>query len=490
MKIPRFDSGSFRDRESRVFYRDGRVLRFLSRPALDDWRALAASSFFDRLQAAGKIVSTRELSTGETVAGEAPAGEAPAGEAPAGGAGDAVELAPPWVAVLEHDRIPYISYPYEWSFSMLRDAALLQLDLLLAALDDDMILKDSSSYNVQWQGPRPVFIDITSFERRTEGDPWVGYLQFCQLFLYPLLRTAHRDIPFRPWLRGAIDGILPEECNRVFSWRDRLRPGVFTDVYLQAALHARTADKKGNLRGDLRKVGFRKELIVHNVRRLRKIVRKLAWRRQSSEWSSYAETSSYDRQNLEIKERFVAAAAARQRWPLAWDLGANTGAFSRIVAEHAGTVVALDADHLAVDRLYSRLEAEGPANVLPLLMNLADPSPALGWRHRERKALAERPAPRLTLCLALIHHLAITANVPVDEIVDWLGSLGSHLVIEFVTKDDAMVKKLLQNKDDIYHDYEIDSFEESLGKRFNIVEKQSFHGGTRALYFASPRGRS
>ncbi len=473
MKTPLFDAGSFRDRESRVFYRDDRVLRALSQPALDDWRALAGSSFFDRLRDAGKIVSTRELAAGELIAGD-----------------DVGELAPPWVAVLEHDRIPYISYPYEWSFSMLQDAALLQLDLLLAALGDDMILKDSSSYNVQWNGPRPVFIDVTSFERRTAGDPWAGYLQFCQLFLYPLLLTAYRDIPYRPWLRGAIDGIQPEECNRVFSWRDRLRPGVFADVYLQAALHARTADKKGNLRGDLRQANFRKELIMHNVRRLRKIVGKLVWRRQSSEWSAYAETSSYDRENLKIKERFVARSAAGRRWPLAWDLGANTGAFSRVIAEHADYVVAFDADHLAVDRLYRSIAADGPDNILPLVSNLADPSPALGWRHRERKSLAERPAPRLTLCLALIHHLAITANVPVDEIVDWLSSLESHLVIEFVTKDDAMVKKLLQNKDDIYDDYEIEYFERSLKKHFEIIDQETFHDGTRTLYFAGPRDRS
>ncbi len=499
MTTPRFDAGSFRDRESRVFYRDGRVLRALSQPALDDWRALAASSFFDRLQAAGKIVPTRECSVctapgersvcpppGERRAGEPVAEETAAGEAD----DDTFELAPPWVAVLEHDRIPYISYPYEWSFSMLRDAALLQLDLLLAALGDDMILKDSSSYNVQWNGPRPVFIDITSFERRTEGDPWAGYLQFCQLFLYPLLLTAHRDIPFRPWLRGAIDGIQPEECNRVFSWRDRLRSGVFFDVYLQAVLHARTADKKSELRDDLRKAGFSKQSIVNNVRRLRKIVQGLSWRRQSSEWSAYAQTSSYDDENQKIKEDFVARAAARRRWPLAWDLGANTGTFSRIVAEHADYVVAFDADHLAVDSLYRSISGDGPDNILPLVSNLADPSPALGWRHRERKALAERPAPRLTLCLALIHHLAITANVPVAEIVDWLASLDTHLVIEFVTKDDAMVRKLLQNKDDIYDDYDIDTFEKLLELRFEILEKQSFHDGTRALYFAGPRGTS
>ena len=437
------------------------MLRALSPPALEDWRVLAASSCFATLQSAGKIVATHEVD-----------------EAPE----------QPWVGVLEHERIPFITYPYEWPFSMLKDAALLQLELLLAALGDGLTLKDASSYNVQWRGAKPVFIDVTSFERRKEGDPWAGYLQFCQLFLYPLLLTAHRDLPFQPWLRGAIDGIRPEECNRVFSWRDRLRPGVFTDVYLQAALHARTAGKRGNLRSDLRKAGFSRQMIAHNVRRLVKVVRKLEWKQRSSEWAAYAETSSYDRENLQVKERFVARAAEQRRWPLVWDLGANTGNFSRIAAEHADDVIAFDADHLAIERLYHVLKGGGLSNILPLTVNLADPSPALGWRHRERKALAERPTPDLTLCLALIHHLSITANVPVAEIVDWLGGLDTHLVIEFVTKDDEMVKRLLQNKDDIYDDYTPEVFEKLLAERFEFVEQETFHGGTRTLYFARPRG--
>ena len=462
MKNPRFDGGSFRDRESRVFYHDDRVLRALSQPALDDWKALAASRCFGRSTSAGKIVPTREAALPEG-------------------------LGPPWVAALEHERIPFLSYPYEWCFHMLRDAALLQLDLLLAALADDLILKDSSPYNFQWIGPRPVFIDVTSFERRTEGDPWVGYLQFCQLFLYPLMLTAHRGIPFRPWLRGAIDGITPEECNRVFSWRDRMRAGVFTDVYLQAALHARTAKVEGSLRRDLRKAGFKKQLIVNNVRRLRRVVGKLSWQPRDSQWSSYAETSTYDADNREIKESFVARVAGSRRWPLVWDLGANTGTFSRIVSEYAETVVAFDADHLAVDRLYRAVRESGPTNILPLISNLADPSPALGWRHRERKALAERPSPDLALCLALVHHLAISANVPLSEVVGWLAGLETHLVIEFVTKDDAMVKRLLQNKDDIYDDYEIGNFEGLLEERFEIVARQTLHDGTRTLYYAVPR---
>jgi len=465
MTTPRLEPGSFRDREGRVFYYQGRVFRALSRRAFESWQGLRETRFFARLMDEGRIVATRPAQASDSGL------EALSGD---------------WAAALEHERIPFVSYPYEWSFSMLRDAALLQLELLDAALEEGFILKDASSYNVQWQGARPVFIDVASFEKWTAGDPWAGYLQFCQLFLYPLLLTAYRDLPFQPWLRGAIDGIPPADCNRILGWRDRLRPGVLTDVWLQARLHA-AADSDRSLRSELRRAGFRKEMIVHNVRRLKKVVGKLAWRRTASEWADYADANSYDGENREVKERFVRQAVSERRWRLAWDLGANTGIFSRLAAEHADYVVALDVDHLAVDRHYRELKARGPGNVLPLVGNLADASPALGWRHRERQALGERGRPDLVLALALIHHLVITANIPLPELLDWLAGLGSHLVIELVTKQDPMVRKLLRNKEDRYHDYETPAFEAGLGERFEVLRREPLHHGTRVLYFARPR---
>lgn len=466
-----YDPGSFRDREGRVFTHQGRVFRALSSTAATAWTQLSQTSFFPRLVAEGKVVATRSTELSATELAELTGGEEN------------------WAIALEHDVIPFLSYPYEWTFGMLRDAALLQLELLRAALGEGMILKDASSYNVQWRGAQPVFIDIASFEPWRQGDPWVGYLQFCQLFLYPLLLTAHRDIPFQSWLRGGIDGITPEVCNQIFSWRDRFKPGVFSHVYLQAKLHARTANTTNQLRSDIKRIGFSKELILRNVQGLEKLVRRLEWQRRSSEWASYADDNTYDDESRSSKERFIATAAATRRWKLVWDLGANTGSFSRIAAEHAEQVIAFDADHLAVERLYQQLARGGPPNILPLVANLADPSPPLGWRHRERKALTERALPELTLCLALVHHMVISANIPLAEFVDWLASLGSHLVIEFVDKNDAMVRKLLQNKDDIYDDYELGKFESYLARHYEILSKETLGSGERTLYFAAPRHR-
>lgn len=473
MTSPRVDAGSFRDRLGRVFYHRGQVYRALSAEAHGAWKALEATSFFARAVEDGHMVATREvdLDGGDELTRQ-----------------DLAGLSSRWQAAVAHERIPFISYPYEWSFSMLQDAACLQLDLLRDALEEDLTSKDASSYNVQWKGSRPVFIDTASFEPWTPGQPWFGYLQFCQLFLYPLLLTAYRDVPFQPWLRGSLDGITPEEMRRLLPLRDRIRPGVLADVVLQAKLQSRTADADEPVRGDLVKAGFKKPMITNNLGRLRRIVGGLRWRRDASEWADYAGTNTYDDAAHQAKVRFVEQAASQRRVRLAWDLGANTGTFSRLVAPHADAVVALDIDHLAVDRLYRSLRADGPDNILPLVGNLADTSPGLGWRARERKTLEERGKPELVLALALIHHLVLRANVPLPEVIEWFAGLGAELVIEWVSKDDAMVRKLLRNKDDIYDDYTPEVFDASLARHFEVVARETIHGGTRTLVHARPLG--
>jgi SAM-dependent methyltransferase len=397
------------------------------------------------------------------------------------------EFAEKWAAFLRHETIPFISYPYEWSFGMLKDAALLQLELVLSALDEDMILKDSSSFNVQWMGTKPIFIDIPSFERLNSGEPWVGYRQFCQLFLYPLLLQSYKDISFQSWLRGSIDGIPPEEFNNIMSLRDLIRPGIFSHVYLQARMQKQYAKTEKDVKGYLRSAGFNKHLIRANVERLRKVIRKLKWKRIESEWSDYMNAHSYDDVDHDRKVSFVRDAVMSRQWGLVWDLGCNIGTYSRIAAENSRHVVAMDADDLAVEHLYETLKADNTVSILPLIVNIADPSPNLGWKGMERKDLPLRGKPDLVLCLALIHHIVISANIPLQEFVDWVASLGSSLVIEFVTKEDPMVKTLLRNKEDIYSDYEIGYFEKTLSEAFDITDRKRLNSGTRILYFARSR---
>jgi precorrin-6B methylase 2 len=470
MADTRLESGSFRDREGRVSYHDGEVYRFLSANALAAYDRLEATRFFRKGLDQGTIIPTVRADLSLL----------------AGAATEPDEQALAWKGALHHERIPFVSYPYEWPFSMLKDAALLHLKLLQAALAEDFVIKDSTPYNVQWRGVRPTFIDVPSFEPLVKGEPWIGYLQFCQLFLYPLLLTAYKGVPYQPWLRGSVDGIEPEQIDRLFGLRDRLRPGVFGHVYLQSKLQAMQANSKTSLRKEARASGFPKAIIQANARKLEKLISNLEWKQSRSEWSHYDQEHSYASEEHKKKEHFVEQTAERVQPDLTWDLGCNTGRFTRLAAKHSGYAVAMDADRLAIERLYQALSNEGVSNILPLVNNLVDSSPNLGWRLSERKDLATRGRPQLVLALALIHHIVIGCNVPTSEFLDWLATLGATVVLEFVTREDAMVKKLLLNKEDHYFDYERGFFERALARRFTIDQQLELGGGTRILYRIHP----
>jgi SAM-dependent methyltransferase len=463
---PELEPASFRDPGSTVFYLDGAVLRGLTGEAAEEWRAVTATRFFPRLLEQGRVCRT------------APA--APGGR----------PLPGHWPLVLEHERIPFISYPYEWTFHMLRDAALLHLEILLEALGEDVTTKDGYAYNVQWHGAAPVFIDVTSFERLRPGEPWAGYRQFCQTFLYPLFLRAYRDVAFQPWLRGRVDGIEPGQMRNLLSRRDLLRSGVLKHVSLHSAMEARySGQSTRNVRRDLQAAGFSKELGLATIRALRKLVGGLSWRPGGSQWADYRQTSTYSEQERAAKAAFVAEALAGRGLGLVWDLGCNDGAYARVASEHAGYVVAVDGDEVVVDALYRRLREEGNRRILPLVMDLADPSPGIGWLGRERAPFLDRARPDGVLCLALVHHLAITGNVPLPQVVGWLRSLDARLVVEFVDPDDPMARRLLANKPAGMHgDYRRDTFERLVGEHFDVERRVELPSGTRTLYAAVPRG--
>ena len=466
---PTAEQGSFRDWDARVFAEDGRVLRALSPAGLADWEALSGSELFAHFTGEGRLV----------------------GSARADDELDAVRRADPtagWVAVLSHERIPFVSYAYEWPFSMLKEAALLQLELTAAALAEGLAVKDATPYNVQWRGSSPVFVDVGSFERGRPGEPWAGYRQFCMLFLYPLMLEAYRGVRFQPWLRGSVDGIPPREFRALFTRRDAFRPGMLKHVFLHASLESRyAASGSQDVRGDLEQAGFDNALVAANVRGLTKLVTRLRSPRGESAWVDYHATCTYQDEDSAAKEDFVRRAAGRQQRTLVWDIGCNDGRHSRIAAESADTVVAIDSDAAVVDALYRSLKDEGNSSILPLVVDLADPSPAIGWRNAERSALEERGRPDLVLCLAVVHHLSITHNVPLREIVAWLRSLDCEVVVELPHRDDPMVQTLLRHKRPEAHpDYEVATFESVLGDAFEIVESLALSSGTRTLYLVRP----
>ncbi|MEZ6067561.1 MAG: class I SAM-dependent methyltransferase [Planctomycetaceae bacterium] len=438
------------------------MFRCLNRSGWDDWRHVSEAGFLRQAIADRKVVRTWE--------------SAP----PAGRSVDTQ-----WAGWLEHERIPFISYPYEWSFGMLQQAALLQLDLMQSALAEECILKDASPFNVQFRGVEPVFIDTASFEPH-DGGPWAGYRQFCQCYLYPLMLQGWRGVDFQPLLRGRMAGISPEDCWRLLGARGLLHRGVLSHVYLHSKLSSGVRESSRNIPASLKESGFQKSLVEANVAKLRRLVTRLRWRPQPSRWSNYDRESEPVRQDGAAKEEFVRAVVNARSWGQVWDFGCNLGRYSRIAADRAKQVLAFDNDHVTIERLYQDLRAEGRTNVLPLVFNLADPSPGLGWRGTERSDLTRRGRPDLTICLALIHHLVLRENLLLSDVVDWLADLGGTLIIEFVDKADPQARSLLSNRVDQYDDYSPAALQDALSRRYQIRESRPLPSGTRTLFLATP----
>ncbi|WFE66300.1 class I SAM-dependent methyltransferase [Micromonospora sp. WMMD714] len=460
----RAEPGSFRDPANRVFHLGDQVLRGLGPQAAADWRSLAASDFFAALLAEGKVCATTAV--------------------------DPTTLPDTgWTTVLRHERIPFVSHPYEWSFGMLRDAALLHLEILRRALEAGFTVKDGSAYNLQWRGATPVFIDIGSFAPLVEGEPWAGYRQFCQTLLYPLLLQAHLGVDFQPWLRARVDGIEPDQLRPLFRGVRRLLPGVPTHVHLHGVMQARHATASSSaVTAQLRDAGYSRHLALATVRRLARLVRRLDRRVDGGHWADYQRTCGYSPADRAAKESFVAAAVTGGTARLVLDLGANDGRYARIAARHAAQVVAVEQDPAVVDTLYRALRAEGDRRILPLVMDLADPSPGGGWAGVERAGFAARTHADLVLALAVVHHLAIGRNVPLPEVVDQLVGYvrpGGRLVVEFVHPQDPMARRLLANKPaGIFPDYRRDEFARLLTARCRIERQQDLPSGTRTLYQA------
>jgi hypothetical protein len=454
------DPGSFRDPLSTVFVGQEGVYRGLTEPGLREFEAVGAADFFADLVARGRIVQTERMAPGE------------------------VALPGEWAAVLRHERVPVISYPYEWSFAMLRDAALLQLEVTGRAVADGFTTKDASSYNVQFRGADPVFIDVGSFERLRSGEPWPGYRQFCELFLNPLVVQSVAGIPFQPWLRGAVDGISPVDAATLIRGRRLLDRRLLVHVRLHARAERRYADSDRDVRDELRHAGFGPKVLAAQLANLRGAVERLRWGDERSEWSDYSDRSHYSDVDLAAKESFVARTVDAARPSTVLDLGANDGRFSMLAVDHgARLAIAADSDHVVVDRLYRRLRDAGDTRVLPLVVDLADPPPGLGWRSHERRPWAERMQPDLVLALALVHHLALTDTVPFAEIVGFLADFDAPLIVEFPHRDDPMVERLLRRKRaGLFDHYATADWERALAERFDVLDREVLPSGRRTLY--------
>lgn len=449
------DPGSYRDRAGFVFRRDGTVYRQVDPSFAADWDRFIESGLYDQLANERLILPHEAVDVG-------------------------LAAAPPAHVVIRPEQLAVISYPYEWSFSQLQDAASLTLDVQVRALKAGMTLRDASAFNVQFHRGRPVLIDSLSFERWEPGRPWVAYRQFCEHFLAPLALMSRVDIRLGSLLRDHIDGVPLDLAARLLPGRTRLSFGLGPHIHLHARAqrqHADDIDVKAQTSSSM------SESKLNNlIESLRTTVTGLSWEPTGTEWADYADNTSYDDDATRAKETAVATALTTVAGRLAWDLGANTGRYSRIAAAQGYEVVALDIDPAAVERGYRALRQEGREDILPLLADLTDPSPPLGWGSAERKGLLERIDADAIIALALVHHLAIGANVPLPLIAEQFARMAPHGIVEWVPKEDDMVQKLLASRTDVFDDYTPEGFRSAFTAQYDIVSETPIEGSRRTLF--------
>ena len=460
MNIIRADPGSFKDPDAGVLHYGDRVYRYFTPDGAGKFEALGQSGLLKRLVADGKLIEAQEISAELTQ--------------------ELKEAVPNAALIVEHPRLPFVSYCYEWPFEMLQSAALLYLNVLRAALDMGYTLKYASPYNIQFLGPDPVMIDVASFEPYTEGEPWSAYNEFCRLFLNPLLFQSSTAVPFHRWLRGSLRGIEPAELSRLLPWRQKFRPKVFTNVVLQAWLERKFGSTTNSGQPSVRpRIG--KNQLLKLITGVEKIVAGLKPGNVQSQWGSYDAERPYSQEATAAKEGFVEQVLKAQEPDIVWDLGCNTGRYSLIAAKYAKHVIALDGDPYTVASLYQRVRESHP-NVLPLVMDLVDPSPDRGWAQEERRGILQRGPADMVLALALVHHLAISGNIPLTRIMAWLSQITRAGIIEFVPKEDPALQRLLRWRGDVYGDYTQESFERALQEHFQLTGQCSLPDSGRVLY--------
>jgi len=466
-------SGSFRDPAGQVFRSGDRIFRTVTASAADDYEHLRDTGLLDRLAKEGLIVGAGEVD--QEILGR-------------GFKSENVDRPSDVRYVLEHPAIPFVTFPYEWPFSALKAAAKLHLKLHLRLLDHEMTLSDSSAYNVQFNGAKPIFIDTLSLRRYREGEYWLGHNQFSEQFVNPLLLRAHLGLPHNAWYRGALEGIANTDLARMlplsskFSWR------IASQVVLPAKLQRRAINAPDQSLKAMPERRLAKSAFQAMLKQLLKWVDSLMPADAGKTvWQDYANTNTYDNPEEQSKRQFVADFVASTKPALLFDFGCNTGAYSALSLEAGATsVIGFDADQGALEGAFARADAENLA-FLPLYLDAANPSPAQGWRQAERPGLSDRAPAEGLLALAFIHHLAIARNIPLDQLIVWLTGLAPSGVIEFVPKSDPTVQRMLALRDDIFSDYDVDRFADLLSERARIVKREVVSSSGREIFWYSTR---
>jgi len=449
---------SFRDPSGFTYLREGQIFRQINVSYKVNYDYLVQSSLLEELISSEMLIPQEEVDYGYRHTADA-------------------------YLIIKPSPIPFVSYPYEWCFGQLKAAALHTLNVQRKALAFDMSLKDSSAYNIQFKNGKPILIDTLSFERYKTGVPWVGFGQFCRHFLAPLTLMSYRHVELGQMLKIYIDGIPLDLASCLLPYRSWLAYPILTNIHL----HSKSQKYYADTRGPRRQYHMSPQGLHHILDGLEAAVQRLRLHDTRTQWAHYYDSTNYRRESFEQKKERVRQFVNQLKPSMVWDLGSNVGIFSRIACEQSLQTVSFDADPAAVDANYERTVQQKETNLLPLLLDLTNPSPGIGWAHEERESLEDRGPADLVMCLALIHHLAISNNTPFHKIAQFLSRIGKHLIIEFVPKSDSQVQKLLATREDIYDDYTQAAFEAVFAHHWIIESLQHIRGSDRVLYLMRRR---
>ncbi len=451
------ETGSFRDPAGKIFYYENKVLRKLSESGKKRFEFLAQEKILNKAIEKKFLINTKIFEDSDVLKNQNNN------------------------LILEHECIPYISYPYEWSFNQLKDAALFHLEFNLFLLDLDATLVDASAYNIQFRGSKPIFIDVLSIIKYNEGEPWLGHKQFCENFLNPLILKSKKGIKFNNWFKGNLEGIETDELDKLLNIFDKFSYNIFVHVYILNKLNQKFTTKK-SLKPIKQKKNFSKKNLISILTQLRNFISTLKDNKSITTWDDYSSNNSYSKEEEKLKKDIVKKFFEKNQFNLIADLGCNDGIYSNLALKNGcKNVIGFDFDINAIDNAYLKSKND-ELNFLPLYFDASNPSTNLGWNEKERKSFKERAKFDAVIALAFEHHLAIAKNIPLDQVILWILSLAPNGLIEFIPKNDITVKKMLELKGDIFPSYNQEVFENILNKESTILSKNLVNESGRTLY--------
>ncbi len=448
------ENSSFRDSSGFVFYHEGTCYRQINRAYKENYEYFLESGLYEKLVNKGFLIPHETVDISHFPFSNG-------------------------YRTIRPESIPFVSYPYEWCFTQFKKAALVTLKILKRALDHDMILKDANAYNIQFYQGQPILIDTLSFEKYQEGESWAAYKQFCENFLGPLALMSYKDIRLSRILREYIDGIPLDLVSSLLPKKTFFNFHLATHIHLHAKYQKDYAEKTTSAAST--KTMSRKSLLGL-IDSLESSIEKMDWKPRKCEWVNYYKECSHVPKFLEEKTKLVTNYLDFLKPDTVWDLGANTGIFSRIASDRGIYTISMDTDPSCVEANYLQTIEKKEKTLLPLWIDLSNPSPGIGWENKERMSLQERGPAGTILALALIHHLAISNNVPLAKIAKLFSNTCQSLIIEFIPKSDSMVQKLLASREDIFQNYTQKEFEKTFLRFFNIVKSEKVGNLDRILY--------